>query len=582
MLRSIENEVARHRLRWAARGAAAVAAINMALEVMYAHWWLQGLNGVLVAVGIGISLAVGRGRIRTMSAISAAGGVLSTLLTATTIWAFTLGHGMEFVVMIALQFLAAGTLYFSTRWLIGYLGAAVLATGVAFAMCGYVTEFVIAATTAVLAVTFHLVLGEVQRRRDLEHATEIGSALAAREAAVRDAERYQEQLLQSQKMEAIGTLAGGIAHDMNNALAGIIGITEMLAEDARDAQARADLGQILQAAQRAADLTRNLLGFSRRGSYRRTRVASPPLLQSVMNLLARTLPKGVRVEISLTDETTDLLGDASMLSHALVNLCINASDAMAGRGLLTLACETQQLDAAAARGLAVAPGRYVVLAVRDTGSGMDEATRARVFEPFFTTKDPGRGTGLGLAMVYGTVKRHEGAITIDTALGVGTTFRLFLPVATGGASDHAEPAPLPPSAAVVGARILVVDDEPLARSALDRALVRAGYVVTSAVDGRDGLDALVRVGGQFELVILDMAMPRMTGHEMFHAARAQFPELQVLLTTGYAPSQLAQPLLASGALGVLEKPFDAERMLQVVAHAIRGAPRAAGALRIAV
>jgi len=562
MLRSIENEVARHRLRWAARGAAAVAAINMALEVMYAHWWLQGLNGVLVAVGIGISLAVGRGRIRTMSAISAAGGVLSTLLTATTIWAFTLGHGMEFVVMIALQFLAAGTLYFSTRWLIGYLGAAVLATGVAFAMCGYVTEFVIAATTAVLAVTFHLVLGEVQRRRDLEHATEIGSALAAREAAVRDAERYQEQLLQSQKMEAIGTLAGGIAHDMNNALAGIIGITEMLAEDARDAQARADLGQILQAAQRAADLTRNLLGFSRRGSYRRTRVASPPLLQSVMNLLARTLPKGVRVEISLTDETTDLLGDASMLSHALINLCINASDAMAGRGLLTLACETQQLDAAAARGLAVAPGRYVVLAVRDTGSGMDEATRARVFEPFFTTKDPGRGTGLGLAMVYGAAQRHKAVLDIESRPGEGTRVRLEF------AATQAKPRQIRTAKAedIPPLRVLLVDDDPAVLNSTQFVLELDGHAVVTADGGNAGIEALQNAsqsGQGFDIMVTDLGMPYVDGNQVARAAKEMSPSTTVVLLTGWGAKMGDGDDRSAHVDFVLAKPFDVDELRSV-------------------
>jgi signal transduction histidine kinase len=287
-------------------------------------------------------------------------------------------------------------------------------------------------------------------------------------------------------MEAIGRLAGGVAHDMNNALAAILGIAEDLASTAEAAQVRDDAGQIVEVAQRAADLTRNLLGFSRRGQYRRERLRVEALVGSVVTLLTRTLPKGISVVTSVADDLVAFEGDASLLSHALVNLCLNASDAMKGEGVLTVDARLVVADLAPAPELT--PGRYVVVSVRDTGAGIDAATRARLFEPFFTTKELGYGTGLGLAMVYGTVKRHDGAIVVDSEVGRGSTFSIYLPVVAGEAVVARAAAVAVPVAAPVaaarGARVLVVDDEAPVRGVVARVLTRDGYAVVEAADAR--------------------------------------------------------------------------------------------------
>jgi CheY-like chemotaxis protein len=295
-----------------------------------------------------------------------------------------------------------------------------------------------------------------------------------------------------------------------------------------------------------------------------------PLVASVVALIRRTLPKGVTVATSIADELAAFDGDASLLSHALVNLCINASDAMSGQGTLEVGASAAWHTASNAPGLELATGRYVVLSVRDTGCGMDAATHARIFEPFFTTKEPGRGTGLGLAMVYGTVKRHCGAIAVDSELGRGTTFRIYLPAATQPVAVAPAEAPSQVIARHRGGHVLVVDDEPIVRSLVERVLRRAGYSVVVADDGQNGLDVLARERGRFDLVLLDIAMPRMAGAEMFRVARATYPELRVVLMSGYSSPEHTGPLLAGGALDLVEKPFLPSRLLEVVQAAING------------
>jgi CheY-like chemotaxis protein len=294
------------------------------------------------------------------------------------------------------------------------------------------------------------------------------------------------------------------------------------------------------------------------------------LVASVGALVRRTLPKGITVATSIAEDLAAFDGDPSLLSHALVNLCINASDAMSGRGALEVGARTAWHAALDAPELALESGRYVLLWVRDTGSGMDAATRARIFEPFFTTKAPGRGTGLGLAMVYGTVQRHHGAIAVDTELGRGTTFRIYLPAAVRPeVVAEAKVAP-PVFATPPGGRVLVVDDEPLVRALVERVLRRAGYSVMAAGDGQSGLDVLARERGKFDLMLLDLAMPRMAGLEMLRLVRVAYPELPVVLMTGYSASDDTEPLLAGGALDLVEKPFLPNRLLAVVQAALHG------------
>jgi two-component system cell cycle sensor histidine kinase/response regulator CckA len=410
------------------------------------------------------------------------------------------------------------------------------------------------------------VAGLVLNARDvserIEHERE-------RDQTRRDREASQAQMQQAQKMEAIGRLAGGVAHDLNNALAAIIGTAEFIAADADRDEQRADAEAILIAARRAADLTRNLVGFTRQGPPVQLEVLRlESVVTSVVAMLARTLPSRIKVETSFAAELGAIEGDATQLYHALLNLCLNAADAIGERGRITIALRLVTLDADHPT---LAPGDYVALSVADDGPGMDAATRERVFEPFFTTKEPGHGTGLGLAMVYGTVKRHGGAIDVESAPGQGATFRILVPVSTRPTAA-APIEPPRPAAAPAGARVrvLVVDDELLLRAMTQRILEGQGYHVTVAAHGQEGLDALAAAPEGFAVVLLDMAMPVMAGPEMFRRARAAYPGLRVLMTTGFTSAEDAQALLDEGAYGLVTKPFTAARLLDAVATVARG------------
>jgi signal transduction histidine kinase/CheY-like chemotaxis protein len=436
---------------------------------------------------------------------------------------------------------------------------------------------VVGATVVLVAlvVARMLVVAHENARVSAESAARAGEARLARERAQAAAEReqYQGHLMEAQKMEAIGRLAGGVAHDMNNALQGIVVTAELMVDEAATAEARADAETILNAASRAAELTRNLLGFARHGPARREVLRPESVVTSVVTMLARTLPKGIRVETSFAAELATIEGDPGQLYHALLNLCINGADAMSGRGVLTLGAGLVDLDASGARRHGLAAGLHVAMWVRDTGTGMDEATRARLFEPFFTTKPVGQGTGLGLAMVYGTVQRHHGAVEVDSAPGQGSTFRILIPA-------HAAPEPLaeprspaaPPAASARSSagRVLVVDDEPLLRTMVRRVLEKHGYQVACAAHGQAGLEALAGASEPFDLVLLDMAMPVMAGPEMFRRARAVDPTLRVLLTSGFAATEDSQALLREGAYGLVGKPYTPGHLLSAIATVMRG------------
>lgn len=376
--------------------------------------------------------------------------------------------------------------------------------------------------------------------------------LADLRAAERERAELTEQLLHAQRLEVAGTLAAGIAHDMNNVLGSIRNLAELQLAEAASPTMAADLANIVSQSERGAELTRGLLAFSRRGQYRRRVLELDAALREIQPLLSHTLPKSLEVVTLLGAENGRIEVDPHHLGQVIMNLAINAADATPGAGTLTITTEPVELPT----------GSVLRLRVRDTGCGMDEATRTRVFEPFFTTKPLGNGTGLGLSSVWGVVTAHGGTISVASAVGVGTVFTIDFP------RTYAVPA-LPSPAAVVESRppratVLVVDDEPLVRAGTRRILERRGLAVLEAENGEVALEMFKNHVATIGLVILDMGMPVMGGAECFEKLR-ELAEIPVLIATGYAEDASAQALIARGA-ALIEKPFASSALARDVAR----------------
>jgi PAS domain S-box-containing protein len=378
-------------------------------------------------------------------------------------------------------------------------------------------------------------------------------------AFVRDiSERKQleQRMRQAEKMEAVGRLAGGVAHDFNNQLTGIFGCVDLLREMVRDnADAVQLVDELSHIARVAADLTAQLLAFSHKGKFLVQPVDLHRLVLAVVTILSRSVDKRIRVETGLSAPRFWVMGDPSQVQNAILNLALNARDAMPSGGTLTFSTANIAFDDSSperAR-LELSSGPYLALSVRDTGLGMTRETRERVFEPFFTTKAVGAGTGLGLASVYGTIRNHRGAIVVDSVVGRGTVFTAYLPLAGDGAIPQPHIAD-PPRAELHG-HVLVVDDEQASRDA-EAAMLRAlGCTVATAEDGQSAVHKLREAPSSVDLVLLDMMMPGMTGAETFMALKAVDPDVRVLAMSGYSLDGAAQVMLDAGAKGFLQKPF---------------------------
>ena len=371
-------------------------------------------------------------------------------------------------------------------------------------------------------------------------------------------DKLQDQLLHAQRMEAVGTLAAGVAHDMNNVLGAITSLADLLRGSLTDLHVRTDLEQIIAEAERGAKLTRGLLAFSRRGQYRKQVIVVESVVRDASALLQRTLPKSIAIREAIQLGDARVEGDPVHLVQALINFGLNAADAMTDGGGLVLSTAIQQH--AAGNALLLPPGRYVRISCTDTGTGMDAATKLRVFEPFFTTKPLGRGTGLGLSTVWGIAQAHHGTVAVESELGEGTTFSIYLPTTDAPIAPRAAPA-LSQAIARNG-RILVVDDEPMVRKGTIRILEKMGFEVTAACDGAEALRVFLESREAFDLVVLDMRMPVMGGPECFDELR-KHSEIPILIATGYAVDTEAQALVATGA-GLIEKPFRAAELAREV------------------
>jgi PAS domain S-box-containing protein len=376
--------------------------------------------------------------------------------------------------------------------------------------------------------------------------------ITERKRAEEERGKLHTQLAQAQKMEAIGTLAGGVAHDFNNILAGLLGgLTLLDLELGELGEHRSDVPEMIGLVKRGAELARQLLGFARRGKYDVRPLLLAPVLEKTCAMFSRTR-KDLTLEIDVAPGLRAVLMDHAQLEQVLLNLFLNAGHAMPDGGRLFLRAENLMLASDEAARHEVAPGAFVKLLVADTGVGMDAATQARIFEPFFTTKAPGQGTGLGLASVYGIVKNHGGFIEVESALGEGATFSLFLPATDAPILSRGTPA----LGMVRGVgTILVVDDEEYVARVCGRMLEQLGYSVMIAAGGAQAIELVRRHGARISLVMLDLVMPGMSGGQTYDALRALAPSLKILLASGYSLEGQAQEILARGCDGFLQKPF---------------------------
>ena len=385
--------------------------------------------------------------------------------------------------------------------------------------------------------------------------------------------QLEERLRQSEKMDAIGHLAGGIAHDFNNQLTGILGYAEMLRFSLKDEEAVSFAEHIVRASRRSADLTRQLLTFARKGNYQIASVNIHALIGEVVALLERSIDKRIAIRTDLASRLPVVMGDATQLQNALLNLAINARDAMPNGGEILLATRLIAPDAPdRMESPTSVRGPWLRIVVRDTGSGMSDEILKRIFEPFFTTKEAGKGTGMGLAAVYGAVQIHKGAISVDSAPGRGTTFEIDLPVAATEAAEKGHETDVPEP--IAKARVLVIDDEPQVRGLLGDMLRRAGCEVRTCQDGVEAIALFSQLWREIDVVILDMVLPRMGGRDIFAALRRIDPKINVLLVSGYSLDGDTQSLLDAGARGFLEKPFHLATLLQMVGACGRRAGQA--------
>ncbi len=401
---------------------------------------------------------------------------------------------------------------------------------------------------------------ELERRVE-ERTEELQRAYHRLLSEIRQRHETEEQLHQTQKMEAVGNLAGGIAHDFNNMLAAIIGNAELALDDV-EGPPRHNIKQILNASKRSRDLVRQILTFTRKNEGPRKIMHLTPLLKETVKLLRGSMPSTIRIRLAIRTDSDIILADPSNMQQVLMNLATNAAHAMEHGGTLAISLsETTFQEEDGLPDNYVQAGRYLKLTVTDTGTGMPNSVRQRIFEPFFTTKEQGQGTGMGLAVVFGIVKSHEGVITVASEPGKGSVFRIFLPVAGDTAKEeHVRNRMLPKGKE----RILVVDDEPSVVEMTSETLTRLGYKVTTAQSGPEGWIKFQHDPYQFDCVITDHVMPEITGMRLAEMMLEVRDDLPIILCTGYSEMVSAEKVKAAGISEFLMKPLMSKELVSIL------------------
>ena len=397
-----------------------------------------------------------------------------------------------------------------------------------------------------------------------------------RKQAEQEKAKLEEQFHQAQKLDSIGRLAGGVAHDLNNLLSPILGYGEMLLSDAAgNGATEKPLQQIVNAGKRARDLVRQLLAFSRKQALQYKNFDMNTLLRDFEKLLRRTIREDVSIRMNLAESLPLIKGDVGQLEQVVMNLAVNAQDAMPDGGHLTIETARVELDESySEEHKGVNPGPYVMLMISDTGCGIDSDTREHLFEPFFTTKEKDKGTGLGLATVYGIVKQHGGNIWVYSEPGLGATFRVYLPVSTDSPeSDEADSRTLSESELYGSETILVVEDNSQVRNLTRSLLRRQGYKVLAAENGKEGISMMDQHEGPVHLLLTDVIMPDMNGKQLFERISQTYSGVKVLFMSGYTDNVIAHHGVIDPGVQFIQKPFSMKGLAAKVRETLdRGNP----------